>query len=95
MSRPDHLFVFAYDVRKDSDRAKLADLLEEHMDRVQFSVFEARMTVKDAHRLGRKAGFFIGPEDSLRIYCIPEAGRQMSLVIGAGILPEADDFVLL
>jgi CRISPR-associated protein Cas2 len=95
MSRPDHLFVFAYDVSKDSARTKLAELLDEHMDRVQFSVFEARMTPAEARRLGKKAGMFIGPDDSLRIYCVPEAGRRLSAVIGAGVLSEADDFVLL
>ena len=95
MSRPEHLFVFAYDVQKDSARARLADLLDEHMSRVQLSVFEGRLSVGAARRLARRASMLIGPDDSLRIYCVTESGRRSSLAFGARPLPEAQDFILL
>lgn len=95
MARPDHLWVFAYDIRRDSDRTRLASVLEEHLDRVQRSVFEGRLTLDAARRLVDAVTPFVGPEDSLRCYCVPEAGRRISLVRGTGTLPEADDFVLL
>lgn len=95
MSRPDHIFVFTYDVSKTWSRNKLAALLDSRMDRVQLSVFEARMTVQEARALAALAVAHVGPEDSLRVYCVTEIGRTQSIVYGAGALPEADDFVLL
>jgi CRISPR-associated protein Cas2 len=95
MSRPDHIFVFTYDVSRNSARTKLAALLDGRMDRVQRSVFEARMTVNEARALAERAANLIGPDDSLRAYCVTEPGRNLSIVHGVGALPEADDFVLL
>jgi CRISPR-associated protein Cas2 len=95
MARPDHLFVFAYDVRRDGDRARLAMFLDRHLDRVQDSVFEGRLTAGEAHAIGAAAARLIGPDDSLRVYCVPEQGRRASRVYGAGVLAEADDLVLL
>jgi len=95
MARPEHLFVFAYDIARDSPRARLAALLETCLDRVQDSVFEGRLTLAEARRLARLADPLVGPEDSLRIYAVTEAGRRASQVIGRGSLPEAHDFILL
>lgn len=95
MARPHHLFVFSYDVSRDSDRNRVAALLEDHIARVQKSVFEGRLTARQAERLGRRAARLIGPEDSLRIYCVTEEGRRQSRVHGTGVLAEADDFWLL
>ncbi len=94
MARPSHLFVFAYDVRRDTPRAKLAALLDRSLDRVQRSVFEGRLTVAEARALARDAAALLGPEDSLRVYAVTEAGRRASLAYGCAQLPEADDFLL-
>jgi CRISPR-associated protein Cas2 len=94
MARPAHIFVFSYDVVRDSARARLSTLLDEHMDRVQKSVFEARMTVEEARVLAAKATRLMGPEDSLRVWCVPEAGRRLSLAVGGQPLPEQTDFWL-
>lgn len=95
MARPDHLFVFCYDVSRDGIRTRVAKMLEDHLARVQKSVFEGYMTQRQAERLGRRAAALIGPEDSLRIYCITEDGRRLTQVHGAGSLPEAHEFWLL
>jgi CRISPR-associated protein Cas2 len=95
MSRPDHLFVFAYDVVKDNVRTRLADLLDEHADRVQDSVFEARMTAQAAEAIGARAARLLGPDDSLRVYCITQAGLPHCRAHGVGVPPEADDFLLV
>lgn len=95
MARPDHLYVFAYDVEKDGKRTKLAALLDEWLDRVQYSVFEGRLSLKEARSLAAQASLLLGAEDSLRVYCIPENGRALSMVYGRGHMPEAGDFLLL
>jgi CRISPR-associated endonuclease Cas2 len=94
MARPAHLFVFAYDVRRDASRGKLAALLERWLDRVQLSVFEGRLTVAEARALARRAAALLGPDDSLRVYAVTEAGRRASMAFGCAQLPEADDFLL-
>lgn len=95
MARPAHLFVFTYDVSRDRARTRLAAILDGRMDRVQKSVFEARMSVEEARALAERASVELAPADSLRVYCITEGGRRVSMVFGAGALPEAHDFVLL
>lgn len=95
MARPDHLYVFTYDVEMDGRRVKLAKLLDEWLDRVQFSVFEGRLSLREARKLATKASLLLGPEDSLRVYCIPENGRALSMAFGRGQLPEAGDFLIV
>jgi len=75
-------------------RAKLARLLEEHLDRVQKSVFEGRLQLAAARALAAEAARLLGAEDSLRVYCITEAGRRISIVHGKARLPEPADFVI-
>lgn len=94
MARPDHLFVFTYDIVRDHDRTRMADLLNDHLVRVQKSVFEGRMDADGARELARQAGIFLGPDDSLRVYCVPETGRRLSIVLGVGAMAEASDFWL-
>lgn len=95
MSRPEHLFVFCYDVSKDSARERLSSLLETSLTRVQKSVFEGRMSVAGAQRLARRAGNLIGVDDSLRVYCVTEAGRRACHTIGRTPLAEPGDFWLV
>ena len=94
MSRPLHLFVFCYDVARDSARARLADLLLEQLTRVQQSVFEGHLTGDEARKLAMRAANHLGEDDSLRVYCITQAGRQASLAFGPKPLAEAHDFWL-
>jgi len=95
MARPQHIFVFAYDIVRDRLRTKVADLLEQRLVRVQDSVFEGRMTAQEAKRLGETLAGMIEPDDSLRIYCITEAGRDASLAFGPTPLPEAAPYYLV
>lgn len=95
MARPDHLYVFCYDVSRNAVRTRLADLLLEHMTRVQGSVYEGRMSIEKARRLSARAAGLLGPEDSLRVYCLTEAGRRESFHHGGPPIAEPADFWLL
>lgn len=95
MARPDHLFVFAYDVQKDGARVKLAEWLEERATRVQRSVFEGRMSAVAARALADGARRFLGPDDGFRVYCVTEEGRAQSLAIGDPPLAEPAEFWIL
>jgi CRISPR-associated endonuclease Cas2 len=90
-----HIYVFVYDVARDSRRARIAELLGESLCRVQKSVFEGRMAPAAARRLAQRAAKCLGPEDSLRAYAVTADGLADSLAIGGGApLPEAHDFLL-
>lgn len=89
------LIVFTYDVSKDRTRNRIADLLERHGIRVQYSVFECRMDMENANSLFSKLELLIDPEDSIRMYVIPEDGRVKSLACGGAPISEAQDYYLL
>lgn len=91
----DPVYVFCYDIERDRDRTKVADLLSNHLVRVQKSVFEGRMAREDAYRLARKVVRRLGLSDSLRVYCIEVGGLEKSFAFGPQPLPEQHDFYLV
>ncbi len=95
MARPEHLYVFAYDISSNRKRRRAANVLEDAMTRVQFSVFEGRLTSENAEQLSEQVARFLGPDDSLRAYCVTEAGRRASFVWGDPPISEQGDFWLL
>jgi CRISPR-associated protein Cas2 len=95
MARPEHIFVFCYDIRKDSVRRKVADMLEADLARVQFSVYEGRMTADHADWLGTRTGALLEDGDSLRVYAVTAAGLKASFVKGPHPLPEPEGYYIL
>jgi CRISPR-associated protein Cas2 len=89
--------VYTYDVSRDSVRRRVSDIFEDHAVRVQKSVFEARLDERMAQILFDRAAAELGPEDSLRMYAVTDAGLSRSRVAGpsAAPLPEAQEFWLL
>lgn len=95
MADREWLYVFCYDVSKNHDRRRLVALLETHLARVQYSVFEGMLTDGQARRLGQQCAGFLGVDDSLRVYAISAAGHGRSFVYGAGVMPEREGYFLL
>lgn len=91
MSRGEMLTVFCYDVRKDKPRRKIAALLEEAATRVQYSVFETRMTKTKADIISQRVAALLGEGDSLRVYVIGKNGEARSRVYGDGPPFENDE----
>lgn len=89
------VMVFCYDVESDRRRRRVAALLEEWGVRVQKSVFEARLTDRQARALLARAARELGPRDSLRMYALSAHGLARSAAIGAAPVPEQRDFWLL
>jgi CRISPR-associated protein Cas2 len=84
MSREDKLRVLCYDVSDDSRRRKVARLLEQEATRVQYSVFETRMSIGRLNRLVARVEAKLGKGDSLRVYTISRSGERQSDVRGSG-----------
>lgn len=90
MSRGEMLTVFSYDVSDNKRRRKIARLLEEASTRVQYSVFETRMTKAKAESLAQRLSSLLGDGDSLRLYVIGHDGEARSRVYGDGSPLESD-----
>jgi CRISPR-associated protein Cas2 len=95
MARPTFLYVFAYDIEKNSARRAVSDLLGEHLRRVQQSVFEGYLSEPAAQRLARRASERLGQTDSLRVYSISADGIDRSMAFGALPMAEKHDFLIL
>jgi CRISPR-associated protein Cas2 len=84
MSRGEMLTVFTYDVSSDRRRRRVARLLVDGATRVQWSVFEARLTRARAEALAQQVAGELGPGDSLRVYVLAADGEARSRVFGDG-----------
>jgi len=84
------LRVLCYDVSSDVRRRKIARLLEDCASRVQFSVFETRLTPMSLHKVVGKIQRHLGKGDSLRVYTIGMSGERHCEVYGSGAPIEQD-----
>uniref|UniRef100_UPI0040475514 CRISPR-associated endonuclease Cas2 n=1 Tax=Yoonia sp. TaxID=2212373 RepID=UPI0040475514 len=84
MARGEMLCVFCYDVSDGKRRRKVAETLEGGATRVQYSVFEARMTRIEADVIAQRAASYLGTGDSLRVYAVGKNGFRRSRVYGDG-----------
>jgi CRISPR-associated protein Cas2 len=91
VSRGEMLTVFCYDVTEDKRRRKIAKLLEDAATRVQYSVFETRMTKSKAGIVAQRVASHLGEGDSLRVYVIGRNGERRSRVYGDGPAFESDE----
>jgi len=91
MARGEMLTVFSYDVSRDKNRRKIARLLEDAATRVQYSVFETRMSKARAESLAQRLASLLGDGDSLRVYVIGHDGEQRSHVYGDAAPFESDE----
>jgi CRISPR-associated protein Cas2 len=82
-------YLISYDIPCNKRRKKLSDLLEGYGQRVQFSVFECRLTGQQYRELHDRLKSKINiTEDSLRIY--PISGHTIPQIITWGGMPLLD-----
>lgn len=90
------LWLVCYDVANDKRRTKLAKLLEQRCQRVQYSVFECPLEEKVLDRLlPRWLKVLEVEEDCLRIYPLDERAKQGTRVFGSPPPYEPPDFLIL
>jgi len=76
-------WVVAYDIPEDRRRGKLAQLLENFGDRVQYSVFEVIAEESDIEGLVKKIESVIEvDEDKVRLYPLCETCAGKVMVVG-------------
>ena len=96
MSSSAPLRLLCYDISSDRLRRRVSRMLEEEATRVQFSVFEARLTTSALNTLVRRTTEQLESTDSLRVYTIGKTGERACKVYGAGAPIESGaDFWLI
>ena len=78
------MYIISYDIQEDKIRNKAAKLLEGHGKRVQYSVFECRITEKQMKALYPKLEDLISESDnsSVLVYEICKSCEKRKLEIG-------------
>ena len=80
-----------YDITNDRRRTKLAKMLKDYGQRVQYSVFECNMDNKLLKSLTDRALKLLNiEEDSLRIYELTDLQKKNVLIIGLGKVIDDD-----
>lgn len=89
-------YIISYDIPDDRRRTKIAKTLLDFGDRVQYSVFEARLDKKLLDKLVQKLLEIIEEsEDSIRIYPLCAACETGISILGQGkIMKEKDVYIL-
>lgn len=79
-------YLVAYDIPDNQRRGKVARILEDFGDRVQYSVFE--MELEDSSQLlemqRRLAGVIDAEVDSVRVYFLCQGCRSKITILGQG-----------
>lgn len=80
-------YLVGYDISDDTRREKIATLLADYGDRVQYSLFEADLAPEALATLADELHSLpLGPADSIRIYRLCAGCSAASHTIGAGTL---------
>ena len=89
-------YVISYDIPDDRRRVKLAKILLDFGDRVQYSVFETLLDQKLFYRLLQRVNDTIDKqEDSVRIYPLCATCENGAMIIGQGKIIEDKDVYIL
>jgi len=84
MSRGNYLMVFCYDVSDNRIRRAIAKILEGEISRVQYSVFEGRLTKAKVDAISQRIASLLQQGDSLRVYAVGSNGERRTRIYGDG-----------
>lgn len=90
MSRGSYLRILCYDITSNRRRRKVARILEDQATRVQYSVFETRLTAKGVTNLAEEITAHLDEGDSLRVYTVGRTGERQCQVYGSGVPVETE-----
>jgi len=82
------LMMVCYDIAEPRARARIAAMLEDQAVRVQESVFEVRLTQRQADALFDMLSHWVSLGDSLRMYGVSAAGLARSRAMGGAPIPD-------
>jgi len=90
------LIVVSYDVQNDRRRTRLAHALKDFGQRVQYSVFEARLKAEQLDTLRQRIETLIDPaEDKVRVYRLCAECSEQVEIRGHGAVTEDPEVYVL
>lgn len=92
---PTQRYVICYDIADDRRRDRMADILKNYGQRVQFSVFVADLEGGLAARMREQATRLIDGDDRLHIFTLCGECSGRTVVHGAGSLPRDERFYVV
>jgi CRISPR-associated protein Cas2 len=87
-------WMVAYDINDDRIRCEVSNILKDHGERVQYSVFECRLEEKQYDALRIQLAELLGRDDSLRWYPLCKWCRDKVFCQGEGKPPDDEGFVI-
>ena len=89
-------YAISYDISDDKRRLKVAKVLKDFGQRVQLSVFEARLEPSELGRLKKRLTPILDQaEDSVRLYPLCGACVPGIEVLGQGLVTQEVDFIII
>jgi CRISPR-associated protein Cas2 len=90
-------YLVTYDITDDQRRTKIAKILEDFGDRVQYSVFEMELDRSDQlNEMQMRLGKVIDPQtDSVRIYFLCQGCRPKITILGQGKVYQDEDVYIV
>ncbi|MEW6296026.1 MAG: CRISPR-associated endonuclease Cas2 [Candidatus Diapherotrites archaeon] len=89
-------YAISYDIRDDRRRLKVAKVLKDFGERVQLSVFEARLEASELVRLKKRLDPVLDQaQDSVRFYPLCAACVPGIEVLGQGLVTQEADFIII
>jgi CRISPR-associated protein Cas2 len=90
-------YLVAYDITDDQRRTKIAKILEDFGDRVQYSVFEMELDSSDQldEMQTRLAKVIDTRTDSVRIYLLCQGCRTKITILGQGKVYQDEDVYIV
>lgn len=90
------LYIVSYDIPDNKRRIKLAKLLEDYGQRVQYSVFELEVSPEMFERVKREMGYlFELEEDNIRVYPICAACAKNVEKVGTAVKYAREEYLVL
>jgi len=89
-------YAISYDIRDNRRRLQVAKVLKDFGERVQLSVFEARLESRDLERLQTRVLKHLDlDQDSLRLYPLCAACVPGVLILGQGVVTEDPEVIII
>ena len=89
-------YLVSYDIPDDRRRTKVADLLQDYGQRVQFSVFEVWLDDRMRDDLLARLQKAIAPdEDSVRLYRLCAACHKKVITLGLGAVSQPPTTIII
>ncbi|MDE3059087.1 MAG: CRISPR-associated endonuclease Cas2 [Bacteroidota bacterium] len=87
-------YVVTYDIASDRHRTKIAKILKDFGDRVQYSVFECNLTDSEYTRLQKKLARHVEQGDSIRYYMLCGSCKEKVEIVGEGAVTRDKEYYI-